>query len=102
MRELCVPIPHFGEEQSAEILLKVGKKQMSYNFRVVSFPWDVIDEYTNDDDEITRSLARITRLKNAIKSYNKEWELIQIFTPLEDAKYIQVLYRKREELPRSG
>ena len=98
MRELCVPIPHFGEEQSAEILLKVGEKQMSYNFRVVSFPWDVKDEFSNDDDEITRSLARITRLKSSIKNYNRDWELIQIFTPLEDAKNIQVLYRKREKL----
>ena len=100
MRELCVPIPHFGEEQSAEILLKVGEKQMSYNFRVVSFPWDVKDEFSNDDDEITRSLARITRLKSSIKNYNRDWELIQIFTPLEDAKNIQVLYRKREKLPK--
>ncbi|MCK4346306.1 MAG: hypothetical protein KAX05_13565 [Bacteroidales bacterium] len=100
MNELCVPIPHFGEEQSAEILLKVGEKQMSYNFRVVSFPWDVKDEFSNDDDEITRSLARITRLKSSIKNYNRDWELIQIFTPLEDAKNIQVLYRKREKLPK--
>jgi hypothetical protein len=95
MKELCVPILHFGEEQGAEIILKVGKEQMSYNFRIVSFPWEVEDEYSNGNDEVTRSLARITRLKNAIKNYDKEWELVQIYTPLEDGKYIQVLYRKR-------
>lgn len=94
MKELCVPIMHFGEDESAEILLRVGDKKIHYNFRVVSFPWDVTDEYSNGEDELSKSLARITRLKNAIKNYNPAWDLVQIYTPLDDAKFIQVLYRK--------
>ena len=96
MKELCVPVMQFGEDESAEITLKVGDKQVNYDFRVVSFPWEVKDEYSNGDDELSKSLARITRLKNAISDYDKTWELIQIYTPLEDAKYIQVLYRKKQ------
>jgi len=97
MKELCVPVPHFQEKEDAEILLKVGKERISFNFRVVSFPWDVKDEFSNGEDEVSRSLARITRLKNSINSYDKNWELIQIYTPLEEARFIQVLYRHRKK-----
>ena len=97
MKELCVPIMHFGEDESAEILLKVGGNEVQYNFRVVSFDWDIEDEFSNGADELSKSLARITRLKKSIKNYDSAWELIQIYTPLDDAKYIQVLYRKKED-----
>lgn len=98
MKELCVPIPHFKEQENAEILLKVGEKRISYNFRVVSFPWEVEDEYSSGGDELSKSLARITRLKNSINSYDKDWVLIQIYTPLDEAKFIQVLYRQKKTL----
>jgi len=49
-----------------------------------------------NSDEITQSLARISRLKKAIQNYDKSWELIQIFTPADHASYIQVLYRKKK------
>jgi hypothetical protein len=96
MKDLCVPIPNFGEDEIASILLKVGDEEIEYNFRVVSFPWDVDDELTKKDDEVHNSLARIARLKRGIESYDKDWEIMQIYTPLENAKYIQVLYRQRK------
>jgi len=95
MRELCIPIPGFDSDQSAEIKLKIGKEEISYDFKVVSFPWDIEDELSVGEDELSKSLARITRLKNAINDYSQEWELIQIFNPAEDASFIQVLYRKK-------
>ena len=96
MKELCVPIPHFEEKESAEILIKVGDEMISYSFRVVSFLWEVKDEFSNGEDELSKSLARITRLKKSINSYDKDWELIQIYTPLDEARFIQVLYRQRK------
>ena len=95
MRELCIPIPGFNPEQTAEIKLKIGKEEISYDFRVISFPWDIEDELSIGKDELSKSLARITRLKTAIIDYSKKWELIQIFNPAENARFIQVLYRKR-------
>jgi hypothetical protein len=94
MKDLCVPIPHFGEDEMAEIELRVGDQKIEYNFKVESFAWDVEDELTHEDDEVANSLARISRLKTAIKNYDKDWELIQIFTPSENATHIQVLYRR--------
>jgi hypothetical protein len=102
MKDLCVPVPNFGEDQIASIILKVGDEEIEYNFRVVSFPWDIEDELTDKEDELHNSLARIIRLKNSIENYDKEWELVQIYTPLENAKFIQVLYRKRKKHTRSA
>jgi len=95
MRELCIPIPGFNSDQSAEIKLKIGKEEIGYDFKVVSFPWDIEDELSVERDELSKSLARITRLKTAINEYSQKWELIQIFNPAEDASFIQVLYRKK-------
>jgi len=95
LKDLCIPIPGFGENEIAELHLKVGDKNISYDFRVESFPWDIEDELNGDNDELTTSLARISRLKTSIENYDKSWELIQIFTPANTSKYIQVLYRKR-------
>jgi hypothetical protein len=95
MKDLCVPIPNFGEDEIADIELRVGEQKVSYSFRVESFPWEVDDELSVSNDDVSASLARIYRLKRAIEGYDKDWELIQIFTPNDDARYIQVLYRKR-------
>ena len=95
MKDLCVPIPNFSEDEIADIELRVGEEKISYSFRVESFPWEVEDELSVSNDDVSASLARIYRLKRSIEGYDKDWELIQIFTPNDEAKYIQVLYRKR-------
>ena len=95
MKDLCVPIPNFSENDIADIELRVGEDKISYSFRVESFPWEVEDELSVSNDDVSASLARIYRLKRSIEGYDKDWELIQIFTPNDEAKYIQVLYRKR-------
>ena len=97
LKDICIPIPGFGEEEVAELHLKIGDKKISYDFRVESFPWDVEDKLNNgDDDDVSKSLARIERLRNSINRYDKSWEIIQIFNPPENAKYIQVLFRKKK------
>ena len=95
MKDLCVPIPNFGDDEIADIELRVGDKKVSYSFRVESFAWQIEDELSVANDDVSASLARIYRLKKAIEGYDKKWELIQIFTPGDDATHIQVLYRRR-------
>ena len=96
MKDLCVPIPGFGDSQHAELTLSIGESRQTINYRVESFPWDSDHDLFPEGDEVSISLARIERLKKAINSYDKDWELIQIFTPSENAKSIQVLYRKKK------
>jgi len=95
MKELCIPIPHFGEDQIAEVSVTVAGNKMNFHFRVESFPWELDDSNSQPLSDSEISLAKITILKSAIINYDKDWELIQIFTPVENAKRIQILYRKK-------
>lgn len=95
MKELCIPIPHFLENQIAEVEVTINGKKRKYNFRVESFPWNGIHEGTTETDDTL--LAKIDKLRENITSYEKGWELVQIYTPREDAKYIQVLFRQKDE-----
>ena len=66
-------------------------KEIVFHFRIETFPWG--DE--SDQMDTMGEFARIYNLKKEIENYDKDWELIQIFTPSDKAKSIQVLYRKR-------
>jgi hypothetical protein len=98
MKEICIPVPGFGEDQIAEVSLTVGDKKVVYSYRVESFPW-LIDSQTKDssspiDDYEHATLEQINNLRKSLSNYDKGWELIQIFTPRKGATHIQVLYRK--------
>ena len=98
MKDICIPIPHFEENQIAEVAVTVNGKKQLFNFRVESFPWSL----THAEDPGTDSLEvteKISELRNLIESYDKNWELIQIFTPKSEAHYIQVLFRQRQPEP---
>ena len=44
MKDLSIPIPGFKDYENAEITLKIGGKEIQYHFRVVSFPWEDIND----------------------------------------------------------
>ena len=80
-----------------EVAVKVGDKKIQYHFRVESFPW-INEEQIEEEISITESFEKIDRLKNIIKEYDNNWELIQIFTPRPKASHIQLLFRQRKKL----
>lgn len=95
MREICIPIPLSDENQIAEVEVKLSGKKISVYYKLESFDWDVSSEIIDKSDEITEKLLKIYKLKKTISEYDKDWELIQIFTPGESAKHIRVLFRKK-------
>ncbi|PXX99061.1 hypothetical protein DF185_14370 [Marinifilum breve] len=96
MREICVPIPFTDDEQVAEVEVKFAYRKISVQYRLESFVWDVSEDPDFDpEDGITEDLMKIYKLKKLIAEYDPSWELIQIFTPAENSKYIQVLFRKK-------
>lgn len=96
MKEICIPVPNFGDEEIADVTLSIGGKKISYSFRVESFPWSVDpDQPVAETDTYHATIEQIIQLRSAITNYDKSWELIQIFTPRPGASHIQVLYRKR-------
>jgi len=94
MKDITLPLPDFLEEQIAEVEVKINGKKRKYNFRIESFSWDVnsTKSESSDHDEIS---SKIENLKQQLDNYNSDWELIQIFTPREDAKNIQILFRQK-------
>jgi len=52
----------------------------------------VIDD---EDEQNHATLEQIAMLRKSLASYNREWELMQIYTPAKGATHIQVLFRKR-------
>lgn len=92
MKEICIPIPHFGEHQIAEVEVTVNGKKKKYNFRVESFPWSVEDT----DAAASSTEMKINALRGLIETYDDSWDLVQIFTPREEATNIQVLFRQRQ------
>ncbi len=96
MREINLPLPFVHENEQVEIKVIIGNKRKIQNYKIETFRWEFEDELSVANDSTSITLARILRLKKSIESYDKSWELIQIFAPLENSEYIRVLYRKRE------
>ena len=89
MKEVSIPLPDFVDKQIAEIEVKINGKKRQYNFRVEAFRWEPDDmEWTVDE--------KIKLLQSELANYDKSWELIQIFKPKENSKFIQVLYRQKQ------
>ena len=96
MNELCVPVPGITDNDIAEVTVVIKGKLSRFEYRIESFPWDAGEIGDSSDDPLTISLARIYKLKQAIESYDKDWEIIQIFNPAPDSDHIHVLYRRRQ------
>ncbi|MFC2134320.1 hypothetical protein ACFLTH_06840 [Bacteroidota bacterium] len=95
MKDICIPIPHFGENQIAEVEVTVNGKKKKFNYRVESFEWDgVIDK---NQDMLTQTEEKVKKLKENIEGYDKSWDLVQIYTPSQGSEHIQVLFRQKQK-----
>ncbi|MBC8479493.1 MAG: hypothetical protein H8D46_03425 [FCB group bacterium] len=95
MNELCVPLPGFDENQIAQVEVTIGEKKEKYNFKVESFNWLTAEGISTDSDALHAVENRISALRTSIEGYDKNWELIQIYTPAPGADHIQVLFRQK-------
>ena len=92
MNDICIPIPRFKENEIAEVVVTVNGEKRHFNFRVESFPWTTFNDNENYSEN---TIKRIEQLRKDIEEYDKDWELIQIYTPAEKANFIQVLFRQK-------
>ena len=96
MRELSIPLPNIDDDDQIHIEVSVGNKKQKHYFRLESIPWEANNENKRKSkNEELSSEERIDILKKAIENYDKSWELIQIFAPLEKSLNIHILYRKK-------
>ena len=94
MKDVTIPLADFLEEQIAEVEVKINGKKRKYSFRIESFPWgsEAVDGQIADASITTK----IENLRESIENYDKDWVLVQIFSPAPDAQHIQVLFRQKE------
>lgn len=90
MNNICVPIPRFAAEQSAQVSVKIAEQTTNFNYRVESFNWVSEEQMAGME-----SAVRIESLKGNIERYDKKWELIQIYSPGPRDEFIQVLFREK-------
>jgi len=94
MREINIPLPKINDNENVEIEVSVGKREQKHFYRLESIPWETNEKSKTVKKELNSS-ERIERLKKAIENYDKNWELIQIFAPLEKSLNIHILYRRK-------
>jgi len=95
MRELRLPLPDIDPCGNVSIKVKTDNKQ-EIEYRLEQFCWE--DENSENSLQPTKTeeeLSEIFRLKQKIENYDKEWELIQIFAPDSDTRFVKVLFRKK-------
>jgi hypothetical protein len=98
MHDICVPSPHFNDNEIAEVEVKVGNKKSSFSFRIESFLWQSSDSGFSELSPVPIE-QKIAQLRSNIESYDKSWELVQIFTPPQGSKYIHVMFRQKKLVP---
>ncbi|MBN1184775.1 MAG: hypothetical protein JXB49_20985 [Bacteroidales bacterium] len=91
MKDICLPVPDFAENEDAFITVKVGGKE--YLYTITAFNWETNLSGFSRANSVEKN---ISHLKKEIESKEYNWELLQILTPSKDAKYIRVLFRKRQ------
>ena len=91
MKDICIPIPDFKGDEEAYISVKVGDKEVIYTINAIC--WEAT---TSSTPNLWNIEKQISTLKQEIDNREDDWELIQILTPLKNAKYIRVLFRKRQ------
>ncbi len=95
MSDLYIPLPRFGDHQVADVEITINGKKKRYHYRVEAFPWGTEDQKNGKGNGIVETELKILRLKSMIDTYDKEWELIQIYNPGPESKHIHVLFRQR-------
>jgi len=95
MREICLPIPPIVDDLPINIeIRKMGDENAIY-YRIATFLLKANESNNIPNNNMLSSRERINELKNVIETYDKSWELIQIFAPLNNSNSVQVLFRKK-------
>jgi len=84
MREIVLSIPTLDEEQNIEIDVRINGKKRTIKYRVEIISWDGTKPSSEE---------KVLVLKQAIKDYDKDWELIQIGAPADNN--IPLMFRKK-------
>ena len=84
MREICIQVPAFRENETVDVEVTVNGKKQHLNYRVENFDWSASDSVTQN---------KIEKLRELITGYDSGWDLVQIGIP--DGDVVPVMFRRR-------
>ncbi len=82
MNQICVRIPDLREARTVDLEVTVAGKTHFMNYRVESLDWSDVGES-----------GRIDRLREFVRGYDRQWELVSIGRP-SDA-LVPITFRRR-------
>jgi len=74
MPSISIQLPAIEADQSIEIEVKINNKKKRTHYRVEFFPWE----------ECLPPVNRVECLKEIIKNYDQNWQLMQIGNPTDN------------------
>jgi hypothetical protein len=83
MREIALSIPTLEAEQNIDIEVKINGKRRRLHYRVEIVAWEDAGGPAEEKADV---------LKRVIRSYDKDWSLVQIGAPTE--KTIPIMFRQ--------
>jgi len=86
---VCIPVADIKENESAEVEVRIPKSKRVWKYRIESF-----EIKSGEKDEMKN--IPIENLRYKIKTYDSNWELIQIFDSDQTSGYVQLLYRYKK------
>jgi hypothetical protein len=83
MREIALSIPTLESEQNIDIEVKINGKRRRLHYRVEIIAWE---DHGRPEEE------KADVLKRVIRSYDRDWQLVQIGAPTD--KTIPIMFRQ--------
>ncbi len=84
MKEVVILIPDFDQDQNIEIDVRINGRTQTMQYRVELLDWEGNDVPPKEKVQV---------LRHKIESYDKDWELVEIGSPVE--KGITLMFRKK-------
>jgi hypothetical protein len=85
MANLTIHLPVFEAEHKIEIDVKVNGTKNKLHYRVELFEWNECEDSEN----------KAQCLENVIKSYDPQWQIVQIGEATKDT--VQIMFKEKKE-----
>ncbi len=90
MKEVCLPFTDLKDNEIAEVEIRISERKRVLKYRIESFALAPPEKKKPGTNE------KINLLREMIKAYDPDWELIQILDSNEGSNYVQLLYRYKK------
>jgi hypothetical protein len=90
MKEICIPFSTLADDKQAEVEVRIPQTGEVWRYRIEALP------LMHQEAELMKNEVKINSLQQYIRSYNNDWELIQIFDINKKTGNIHLLYREKK------